>query len=514
MHDTDQDKKNHLWLEGTIEDVRKEDNMCLVVFSSVSVASLASYRRRMCRLAHPREDTAPKTAIPVPVETPASPTCKHGSNNNSAITMSKWVPLDAIHIRVLPRDPQCRIHSGQRWLVLLHEIHRAIQILNRFVMHDNNGNDTNGNDNNDNIHRHNSNSMTPAVQPQLPQEDTLYYNWWALLSTVLRPADFIFSRYVRTALHQARTMNMKAGHHPSPGMQPMAEMASPLLKTTTLQTADEHTTMIASSTHFPSTQDKSTPVFSTSTSSSCHSIASTSNSSSSHCSSTRCHGSSLSTSVDISPLSASSAYLLRTRCESLAAFLYDITENVQPCLASGAHMDILRLLAQVCYDEVNVFLRAIRNVMVGRVCYRDGHDHRTKDENISMSIAAIEVEVNTKPLDENLCAPRSRTSILQVHAMVETSIGLQRLCDTWRHVSSKVATLWSSVALSKTARAPENGNRDSQDRHMNVHTITREWTRERFHKIEIAIESTLHDVLRFVYVTVRSIITSIDISHA
>ncbi|OQR96769.1 hypothetical protein ACHHYP_13615 [Achlya hypogyna] len=89
------------------------------------------------------------------------------------------------HVRVAPADPHCRIHSGQRWLNLMEDVSRAVVTVTRAV---------------------------PAALDAEALQNVL----WAAVGAQLRPADYIFSRYLRTTLHTARTMMV-------PGTSPLGQ---------------------------------------------------------------------------------------------------------------------------------------------------------------------------------------------------------------------------------------------------------------------------------------------------
>ncbi|RHY09824.1 hypothetical protein DYB36_010916 [Aphanomyces astaci] len=88
----------------------------------------------------------------------------------SASLFESWLPLDT-HIRMAPSDPKCRIHAGKRWLALVDEINTAAHVMSGYCP--------------DPCRRHVESAM------------------WATLSNPFRPADFIFSRYLRSAIHDA-----------------------------------------------------------------------------------------------------------------------------------------------------------------------------------------------------------------------------------------------------------------------------------------------------------------------
>ncbi|EQC34849.1 hypothetical protein, variant [Saprolegnia diclina VS20] len=78
------------------------------------------------------------------------------------------------HVRLAPTDPKCRIHSGQRWLNLMDDVTRAVGALVKAL-------------------------------PASVDLDALHRQLWSALAPPMRVADYIFSRYLRTVLHAART---------------------------------------------------------------------------------------------------------------------------------------------------------------------------------------------------------------------------------------------------------------------------------------------------------------------
>ncbi|KAF0685976.1 Aste57867_22179 [Aphanomyces stellatus] len=94
--------------------------------------------------------------------------------SSSTASESSWLPLDS-HVRLAPCDPQCRIHAGHRWLHLVDELNAAM----RTIVH-------------------------PCVIP--PLRPAVLRGLWRALAAPFRPADFIFSRYLRTALHNCTVL--------------------------------------------------------------------------------------------------------------------------------------------------------------------------------------------------------------------------------------------------------------------------------------------------------------------
>ncbi|KDO30859.1 hypothetical protein SPRG_04761 [Saprolegnia parasitica CBS 223.65] len=83
------------------------------------------------------------------------------------------LPMDT-HIRLAPTDPKCRIHSGQRWLNLMDDVTQAVSALVKAL-------------------------------PSSVDLGALHRQLWSALAPPMRVADYIFSRYLRTVLHAART---------------------------------------------------------------------------------------------------------------------------------------------------------------------------------------------------------------------------------------------------------------------------------------------------------------------
>ncbi|ETW03427.1 hypothetical protein, variant [Aphanomyces invadans] len=87
----------------------------------------------------------------------------------STTLFESWLPLDT-HIRMAPSDPNSRVHAGQRWLAFVDEVNTAARIL--------------------------SSDCPDACRIHV--ETAI----WSTLSIPFRQADFIFSRYLRSAIHE------------------------------------------------------------------------------------------------------------------------------------------------------------------------------------------------------------------------------------------------------------------------------------------------------------------------
>ncbi|OQS07307.1 hypothetical protein THRCLA_00681 [Thraustotheca clavata] len=165
------------------------------------------------------------------------------------------------HIRIAPYDSRCRIHSGQRWINLIEDLNCTI------------------------------NNMTHQLSPSIDIL-SLQNCLWHTVSPALQPADYIFSRYLRTVLHFARTTTKAIiptastlGHFELSGLYSITRIIS------------------NTPTEKPQFDD----------------------------------------------------YTLRAQAETFAVILRDVADSLQVWVVSGGYMEILRLYAQVFHEEIMMF---------------------------------------------------------------------------------------------------------------------------------------------------------------